>query len=623
MGRFRYDGDCARLVPKTSKISLKVLHFSNFMIQELKTQIQITIGDFLSDRGVDAPVVLLERTSDFQFGEYTTNIAMRYAKELQSAPMHIAQAVTEHLMAADIAGLERVECVAPGFVNLFFAPTALLKHIEVILLEKAAFGSISLLQDEKWVIEHTSPNPNKAMHLGHLRNNLVGMGLVRLLQNAGAQVVSDCVYNDRGIAIAKVMYGFLAHMRKSTDSPVDISRFISHPGEWYTPEDLHMKPDEFVAQCYVKAEEDFKNNPEVEQMTRQMVVDWEAKDENTWQVWQHVLSYAYAGNERILCRLGSHWDKVWYEHEHYQKGKDYVAQGLEKGVFQKLEDGAVLTDLEEAYGLPDTILLKSDGTSLYITQDLALTDLKKKTYEADKLVWVVGPEQSMSFKQLFASCEQLGIGKVEDFSHVTYGYVGLKGEDGGFQKMSSRAGTVVLIDDVIDGVKATIEERFKDDDKEHQAEVSEKLALGAVKFAFLKSDRNQDITFDVEQSVDVAGDSGMYVLYTFVRTQSILRKAGERDIYSLSPSDLGETGELLRSLLYFEDIMKKSVDDLSVHHIAQYMLEISAQFNRWYAKETVLDGSESEDYKLALTKAVGITLQNGLKILGIETVDQI
>ncbi len=232
MGRFRYDGDCARLVPKTSKISLKVLHFSNFMIQELKTQIQITIGDFLSDRGVDAPVVLLERTSDFQFGEYTTNIAMRYAKELQSAPMHIAQAVTEHLMAADIAGLERVECVAPGFVNLFFAPTALLKHIEVILLEKAAFGSISLLQDEKWVIEHTSPNPNKAMHLGHLRNNLVGMGLVRLLQNAGAQVVSDCVYNDRGIAIAKVMYGFLAHMRKSTDSPVDISRFITQPQEW-------------------------------------------------------------------------------------------------------------------------------------------------------------------------------------------------------------------------------------------------------------------------------------------------------------------------------------------------------------------------------------------------------
>jgi len=593
------------------------------MIQELKIQIQIAIGSFLQEKGIATPVVLLERASEAQFGEYATNVAMRYAKELQSAPVTIAGELVDFLSKAELAGVEKVEAVAPGFVNIYVTKKVLQAQVEAIVTAGTSFGESNFLQGEKWVIEHTSPNPNKAMHLGHLRNNLVGMGLVRLLQKAGAEVVSDCIYNDRGIAIAKVMYGFLAHMKKSPQAPTDIAHFVSQPADWQTPEDLQMKPDEFVAECYVQAEADFKNNPEVEQLVRQMVVDWEAKDEKTWQLWRLVLSYAYQGNDRILDRLGSYWDKVWYEHEHYEKGKDYVHRGLEAGVFQKLEDGAILTNLETAYSLPDTILLKNDGTSLYITQDLALTDLKKKTYEADKLVWVVGPEQSMSFKQLFAACEQLEIGAVEDFKHVTYGYVGLKAADGSFQKMSSRAGTVVLIDDVIDGVKNTIMQRFTDDEKEADSQTAEKLALGAVKFAFLKSDRTQEVTFDVAQSVDVQGDSGMYVLYTYVRTQSILRKAGERSLADLGVADSGEATELVRSLLYFEEVIQKSVDDLSVHHVAQYLLEVSAQFNRWYAKETVLDGGETEEYKLAITKAVGIVLQNGLQILGIQTVDQI
>jgi len=234
----------------------------------------------------------------------------------------------------------------------------------------------------------------------------------------------------------------------------------------------------------------------------------------------------------------------------------------------------------------------------------------------------VCPEQSLAFTQLFAVCEQLGIGKIEDFTHVSYGYVGLKGEDGGFKRMSSRAGTVVLIDDVIDGVKETILQRFASDEKETNEETAETLALGAVKFAFLKSDRTQDMTFDVEQSVDIQGDSGMYVLYTFVRTQSILRKAGARTQAELTPTEGKIEHSLVRNLLYFEDVIKKSADDLSVHHIAQYLLELSSEFNSWYAKDVVLDGSVSEEYKLAITKAVGITLQNGLRILGIQTVDK-
>ena len=593
------------------------------MIQEFKTTVQLAIADFLIGKGIQTPVVLLERAAESQFGEFSTNVAMRYAKELKQSPMDIAKELTEYLQAQDLQHVEKVDCVAPGFVNLYLTQAAFVSQISTILRADKKFGSNTLLAGEKWVIEHTSPNPNKAMHLGHLRNNLIGMGLVRLLKVAGAEVVSDCIYNDRGIAIAKVMYGFLVHMRKNATTPANIEHFAAHPEDWYTPAELELKPEVFIAQCYVQGEDDFKKSIEAEQITRQMVVDWEAKDERVWQLWRHVLSYAYAGNERILSRLGSYWDKIWYEHEHYETGKEYVQKGLEKGVFQRLEDGAVLTDLEVDYQLSDTVLLKKDGTSLYITQDLALTDLKKKTYEADKLVWVVGPEQSLSFKQLFAACEQLGIGQVSDFTHIAYGYVGLKGEDGTFQKMSSRAGTVVLIDDVIDGVKATIEERFSESEKTPEPGVAETLALGAVKFAFLKSDSKQDITFDVEQSVDVAGDSGMYVLYTYVRTQSILRKASNQELEAATVTSQGEAAELVRCLLYFEDVVKKSVDDLSVHHIAQYLLELSSEFNSWYAKETVLDGSQEEAYKLAITKATGITLQNGLRILGIDTVEKI
>lgn len=590
------------------------------MLKELKTEICQLVEHWLSEKTVENPVVLLERTADQKFGEYSLNVAMRYAKELEQSPLAIAKELTAYLQSVGLTQIDRIEYVPPGFVNLYFSQTAFVQRIETILAQGTDFGRSSSHHGEKWVIEHTSPNPNKAMHLGHLRNNLVSMGLLRLLDLTGAEVTSDCIYNDRGIAIAKAMYGFLAHMKKSPDTPVEASHFVAHPTEWYTPAELEIKPDIFVTQCYVQGEEDFKSNPEIEQTVRQMVVDWEARDENIWQVWRQVLQYAYEGNQRVLDRLGSHWDKVWYEHEHYQKGKDYVQGGLERGLFQQLADGAVLSNLEADYNLPDTVLLKKDGTSLYITQDIALTDLKKRTYQADKLLWVVGPEQTMSFKQLFAVCEQLGIGQVEDFKHITYGYVGLKADGGGFQKMSSREGTAVMIDDVIDGVKNTIQERFAADDKDADEQTAETLALGAVKFAFLKSDRTQEMTFDVEQSVDVHGDSGMYVLYTYVRTQSILRKAGERSLREFTPTAGAYEHALVRCLFYYEDVIDKAVTDLSVHHIAQYLLELSSEFNSWYAKDMVLDGSVSEEYKLAITTAVGITLQNGLSILGIETV---
>jgi arginyl-tRNA synthetase len=595
------------------------------MLKEIKIHLTNSLVEWLEKNGVVRAKVEIEQASRSEFGDFSTNIAMRYAKVLSKNPFDLAEEVAEFLRQNLVSGIERIEVVRPGFINFYLTSDAKIQHLSTIHSRGSEFGINKLHQGERWVIEHTSPNPNKAMHIGHLRLNLIGMSIVRLIEHAGATVIADCVYNDRGIAIAKVMYGYLAHMKKREEAPTSVLYWAEQQDSWYTPIEKEMKPDVFVSECYVKGEELFSSSPEIEKQVRNMVVDWEAGDEVTWQLWRQVLSYAYEGNERVLARLGSRWDKVWYEHEHYALGKAYVDRGLEQGIFTKLEDGAVLTQLE-AYGLPDTIVLKNDGTSLYITQDIALTDLKKKTYDADKLVWVIGPEQTLALKQLFAVCEQLGIGKLKDFTHVSYGKVGLKNETGSTVKMSSRAGTVILAEEVIDAVKEQILIKFNEENK-HQGDkkegLAEKLAVGAVKFSFLKPDKNQDMAFDITQALEVQGDSGMYVLYTYVRTRSILKKAGGVGASGSHPTSLGLEADLLRYLLFYEETVEKAVVDLSVHHVAQYLLELCSLFNGWYSQETILDGSDREAYKLQLVEAVGITIKNGLALLGIDTVEEI
>ena len=588
-------------------------------LSQVQAELTDALTTILEAKDIEYPVIMLERPADFQFGDLTTNLALRYARQLRCVPLSLAEEIAGALRSAAIASVHSVSVATPGFINITLTEDVYLRMLEEITLSSDSYGVGNVLQGQTWVIEHTSPNPNKAMHLGHLRNNLVGMGLVRILQAQGATVISDCVDNNRGIAIAKVMWGFLDIMRKEETTEISVVAWTDAPSHWYTPEGKGVLPDVFVTQCYIAGEAAVKADPAIDKAVRALVVAWEAGDEAVWKLWQHVLSYAYAGMERTLTRLGNHWDKVWHEHEHYARGKGYVEEGLTRGIFQTLDDGAVLTKLE-AYHIPDTILLKNDGTSLYITQDIALTALKKETYHADRLVWVIGPEQSLAMRQLFAVCEQLGIGQVDDFTHVPYGYVGIRREDGGFQKMSSRAGTVILIDDVLDAVKETLTEQFNTENASEA--LFERLAVAAVKFSLLKSERTQDITFDPEESIATTGDSGIYLMYTYVRTQSILRKGGASITLSAEHERATSAHEVEQLLLFYPEVTARAAADLSVHHIAQYLLELAGAFNAWYAKETILDGSSSEIHKRAVTTAVGVTLRSGLALLGIVTVEE-
>ena len=562
-----------------------------------------------------------------QHGDITTNIALRLAKITKENPKQIADEIKKELENKLSNYIEKIEIAGPGLINIFFSEIANKEIIKMLLKNKEAALGIDLEKNTHWVIEHTSPNPNKAMHLGHLRNNLVGMSLGKILQSVGAKVTLDAVDNNRGIAIAKAMYGFLAIMRKEENREMSIASWINNKNAWYTPEEKDIRPDVFVANCYVAAEEllqeDKKNDNagRVEETVRGMVIDWENKDKNTWELWQHILDYSHAGMNQTLKRLGNHWDKVWHEHEHYEKGKEYVETGLQKGIFKKLDDGAVLTQIEEKYGVSETILLKNDGTALYITQDIALTDLKKRSYNADKLLWVIGPDQSLAMQQLFCVCEELGIGKREDFIHIAYGYMGLKDSDGNFQKMSSRRGTVLTIDDLIDTVKEKLIENR--DSLQADDTLTEKLALAAIKFSILRCEKNLNMSFSIEDSININGDSGLYLLYTVARIKSILRTAeGEMIDYKNSDIQNETPREVLRKLHEWPIILSSSKEYLSPHPIAHYLLQLASSFNAWYGNVKILDGTDNQNEKLQILEAVMTTMENALALLGIESVEK-
>ena len=364
------------------------------------------------------------------------------------------------------------------------------------------------------------------MHIGHLRNNITGMALVRLVKACCGEVVSEAIDNDRGIAIAKLMWGYLKFARKDGKHNTDVSYWVDHGDEWQTPQDRDMRPDRFVDELYVLGSGDYDEHEESAQHVRDMVVAWEARNEDIWKLWETVLEYSHAGQQMTLARLGSYWDHVWHEHEHYQQGKECVEQGLRDGVFKKLDDGAILTNLE-SYGISDTIVQKSDGTALYITQDIALTKLKKDAYpNAEKLIWIIGPEQSLAMQQMFAVCEQLGIGSRDEFLHLAYGYMTIR--CGG--KMSSRKGTVLYIDEVIDATHEQALAVLADRDIADKEDVAEQVALGAIIYSILRSSRNRDIAFDVVESTRLEGDSGPYLQYAHTRALSVLEKANNEGV---------------------------------------------------------------------------------------------
>lgn len=584
---------------------------------DIKELIKTTISKYLEQLGVSVDVEL-ETPKDKTHGDLTTNIALKVSKSLNKNPGEFANQIIE--LFKDLNPISKIEVAGPGFLN-FYLNQNLTKSIINNILENSEFGNSNWGKDQTWLIEHTSPNPNKAMHLGHLRNNLTGMAISNLAKAVGVNVIMDCIDNNRGIAIAKLMWGYLKFANKDSLKNVeDINYWYNNQEEWLTPEDLNVSSDKFMDMLYVKGSEDFKD-PNAEAKVRKLVVDWESEDKVTWELWRKVLNYVYQGQAATLKRLGSHWDYVWHEHEHYKEGKDIVEEGLKRGIFQKLENGAIMSNLKD-YKLADTIVIKKDGTSLYITQDLALTRKKIEKFHPTKMFWVIGPEQTLAMKQVFAVSDQLGFGNYKDFNHIAYGFISIKGQG----KMSSRAGNVIYIDDLLNDARDTVLERIKNESlsNEEKTVVAEKVGLAAVKYSILKVGRLTDTAFDFETSLAFDGDSGPYLMYTYARASSILKQKNADSVKDLENAyNTVEEQDIIRLLNTFENTVLESAINYSPNIVANFLFELAQAFNKFYNQHSVLK-AETEDLissRVALTAATAKVLKKGLTLLGIETVE--
>ncbi len=563
----------------------------------------------------------IEHPEDFSHGDYSTNVAMVLGKANKENPKALAEQIKAEiekvLEQSQNKDIEKVEVAGPGFINFYLSKAFFRKSILEVLEKKNQFGKGDKYKNQIWAIEYASPNPNKAMHLGHMRNSITGVAVCNILESNSANVIREMVDNNRGIAIAKVMWGYLVSGRIDEKRIEDIEYWKSNKNEWHTTESINEKPDRFADRMYVVGSMECEDS-EVENRVRKLVIDWEAGDDAVRDLWATVLNFSYIGQTQTLGRLGARFDYVWHESDHFQAGKEFVVKGLKSGIFKKTEDGAVLTDLGD-FGLTDTIVEKKDGTALYITQDLALTELKKNKHKADKMVWVIGPEQSLAMQQMFAVCEQLGIGKREEFSHIAYGYVSIKGQG----KMSSRAGNVAYADDLLDEIKNKVQmimtDRVVGNDLDS---ISEKIAKGVVVFEMLKMGRMKDVAFDFEKALSFEGDSGPYLQYSVTRAHSALRKADEKGIFAALSADDLEITDLEKMLYRFPEVVARAGEEFAPQIVTTYLTELAGLFNSWYGNHVIVSDEDNSPYRVALTKAFTIVMENGLSILAIPVPDR-
>lgn len=579
----------------------------------LKSAIQTSIEN------VNVSMIDISHPDLPEHGDYTTNIVLK----LKGGKI-LAESVVDNIKSSPL--IAKVEVAGPGFINLWLSKGALCRELRKVLEESSNYGRGTWGQGKTWLIEHTSPNPNKAMHFGHLRNNLVGMAIANIWEFGGIKVIRDEVDNNRGIAIAKLMWGYLKFASKKDNQGLTIDYWVDNQDEWKTPTDMGIKPDHFVDDLYLKASVDMESSSEIEQKIRQMVVDWEAGDVKTHELWKKVLSYSYEGQKITLKRLGNKWDYVWHESDHYKDGKEYVEKGLKVGVFRHGDNGAIVTNLNKQK-IPDTVVLKSDGTSLYLTQDIALTNKKINKFHPDKLFWVIGPEQSLAMKQLFAVCEQLRIGEGVVMEHLPYGFVSVKGTG----KMSSRKGNALFIDDLLDSAKADAEKKITKPSigQDQKYEIAEIVGVGALKYSILKVSRMQAVEVDLKEVVSLEGNSGPYIQYAYARTQSLFRKSKLLSIDNLKtvecPIDLvPEEMALIRMIYKFPEVVKDAGINYEPSMISSFIFELARKFNNFYGNCPILeiDDTNSRKFRLLLTMTVGQIIKNGLLLLGINTVDE-
>ncbi|MCW8966469.1 MAG: arginine--tRNA ligase [Candidatus Pacearchaeota archaeon] len=510
------------------------------------------------------------------------------AKSLKKSPISISEELSKKIKSKEF---EKIEAKG-GYLNFFVDKKKLVENILKEVTGKY-FGKRKK-KKEKIVIEFPSPNTNKPLHLGHLRNMALGESISRISEFIGDKVSRVNLNNDRGIHICKSMLAY------------------EEFGEQKEPD---KKSDHFVGDFYVKFNELVKKDKSYDDKAQELLQKWESGDKETVKLWKKMNKWALDGFRKTYDLFGIKHDKEFFESKIYKKGKEIILNGLKSGVFEKKEDGSVFVNLENEK-LGEKILLRKDGTSVYITQDIYLAELKKKEFDFDRSFYVVGNEQEYHFNVLFSILEKIGMNK-EGLVHVSYGMVELPSG-----KMKSREGTVVdadnLIYEVRDIAKNELEKRGVDE-KELE-ERSLKIALAAIKYFLLKVDAKKNMLFNPKESMNFEGNTGPYVLYSYVRANSILKKVKSEKKVKIDNLDSHEI-KLAKKLIEFKGVVFKAYENLNPSYLANYSFELAQCFNEFYHACPVVN-SEHEALRLKLVRNFKGILSESLNLLGIETLDE-
>lgn len=554
-----------------------------------------------------------------------TLVTFPMLRQIKTNPVQLGQSIGEYLVK-NVAQVERFN-VVQGFLNIVINDNVFLE--EFVEISNSAHFGIEMPSEnaETIMVEYSSPNTNKPLHLGHIRNNLLGFSVAEILKASGKKVYKTQIINDRGIHICKSMLAW--------------KKF----GNGETPETSGLKGDKLVGNYYVqfdreykseiaqlieqgKTEEEAKAEAPILMEAQQMLLKWEAGDAEVMSLWEKMNNWVYDGFEKTYNALGVDFDKNYYESQTYLLGKDVVAQGLEKGVFFKKEDGSVWIDLTDD-GLDEKIVLRSDGTAVYMTQDIGTAIQRVKDFHIDGMVYTVGNEQDYHFKVLFLILKKLGYEWANNLYHLSYGMVDLPSG-----KMKSREGTVVDADDLIEQMTLTAqqisEELGKLDgyNEDEKAELYRIIGLGALKYYILKVDPKKRILFNPEESVDFQGNTGPFIQYTYARIQSILRKS-DFDLSAEYQSPGGyqlheKEKELIKQIQLYPEIVQQAAQNHSPALIANYTYDLVKEFNSFYQNVTILGTANEVEkrFRVQLSKVVGDNIKSAFGLLGIQVPDR-
>ena len=573
--------------------------------------------------GMDATEKMLQlQKTRSEFEGNLTLVVFPFVKAAKKSPEQTAQEIGEYLQN-NCSAVEKFN-VVKGFLNLSVGSGAWLELLKVIDADEH-FGMKQATEDSPLVmIEYSSPNTNKPLHLGHVRNNLLGWSLAQIMEANGNKVVKTNIVNDRGIHICKSMLAWLKYGNGET--PESSGKKGDHLiGDYYVAFDKHYREEvkELVAQGM--DEEKAKQEAPLIKEAHEMLVKWEQNDPEVRALWEKMNSWVYAGFDETYKKLGVSFDKIYYESQTYLKGKAKVEEGLAKGLFERHDDGSVWADLTKE-GLDQKLLLRSDGTSVYMTQDIGTAEMRFQDYPIDKMIYVVGNEQNYHFQVLSILLDRLGFKWGKELVHFSYGMVELPNG-----KMKSREGTVVDADDLMqlmvdDALKTSMElGKFDDMSEAERQEVARIVGMGALKYFILKVDARKNMLFNPEESIDFNGNTGPFIQYTYARIRSILRKASPNPLQregAISPmAPLSEKEiELIQKMSEFGAAVEQAGKDYSPSGIANYCYELTKVFNQFYHDYSILNepDEQKKTVRLIIAKNVAKIIKNGMSLLGIE-----